>query len=88
MCKSEAEAQMQETKPDETSAIASGISQKKPAASYWMQRLSKERRDRAARVISGEISCYRGCIEAGIRKQPAKKWTKPEDFGIKAKADA
>lgn len=53
---------------------------KKPATSYWMQRLSKERPDIAARVIAGEISCYRGCIEAGVRKKPAKKWTKPEDY--------
>jgi hypothetical protein len=73
-------ADQQQTEADEIETKADEISPKKPTASYWMQRLSKERPDIAARVISGEISCYRGCIEAGIRKQPAKKWTKPEDY--------
>ncbi len=65
---------------DETELKTDEISPKKPAASYWMQRLSKVRPDLAAQVIAGEISCYRGCIKAGIRKQPAKKWTKAEDY--------
>lgn len=79
-------ARRQVTEADEIETKASEISPKKLAASYWMERLSKVRPDIAARVISGEISCYRGCIEAGIRKPPAKKWTKPEAYGIKAKA--
>jgi hypothetical protein len=73
-------AGQQQTEADEIETKASEISPKKPAASYWMQRLSKARPDIAARVCAGEISCYRGCIEAGIRKQPKAKWTKPEDY--------
>jgi hypothetical protein len=76
------EAGQQQTEADEVVTKSSEISPKKPAASYWMQRLSKERPDIAARVIAGEISCYRGCLDAGIRKKPAKTWSKPEDFGI------
>jgi hypothetical protein len=73
-------ASQQQTEADEIERKASEISPKKPVASYWMARLSKTRPDIAARVCAGEISCYRGCIEAGIRKQPKAKWTKPEDY--------
>jgi hypothetical protein len=73
-------AGQQQTEADEIETKASEISPKKPAASYGMARLSKMRPDIAARVCAGEISCYRGCIEAGIRKQPKAKWTKPEDY--------
>jgi hypothetical protein len=79
-------AGQQQTEADETEAKSSEISPKKPMQSYWMQRLSKVRPDIAARVIAGEISCYRGCIEAGIRKQPKAKWTKPEDYLLPAEA--
>jgi hypothetical protein len=72
--------QTTQSEADESAAIANEISSKKPAVSYWMQRLSRERSDIAARVIAGEFSCYRGCIEAGIRKRSAKKWTRTEDY--------
>ena len=75
-------------KSSEAETKASEISPKKPAQSYWMQRLSKVRPDLAARVIAGEMSCYRACIMAGIRKQPKAKWTKPEDYLQPAEAEA
>lgn len=83
-------AEADEVEPKSSAAGTKGdeISPKKSAPSYWMARLSKTRPDIAARVCAGEISCYRGCIEAGIRKQPAKKWTRPEDYGIDTKATA
>ena len=81
-------AGQQETEADEIQTKASEISPKKPVQSYWMQRLSKVRPDMAARVIAGEMSCYRACIMAGIRKQPKAKWTKPEDYLQPAEAEA
>lgn len=73
-------AGLQQTEADEIETKSSEISPKKPAASYWMQRLSKVRPDLAARVIADEMSCYRACIMAGVRKHPKAKWTKPEDY--------
>jgi hypothetical protein len=72
-------AARQQPEADETEKKSSEIPAKKPAPSYWIQQLSKERPDFGSRVIAGEISCYAGCLEVGIRKRPAKKWTKPED---------
>lgn len=58
-------------------AAESGLQpHEKPAKStknYWMERLAKDHPEIAAKVIAGRISCYKGCIEAGLRKQPAKE---------------
>jgi hypothetical protein len=76
-----------ETKSSDTGRKAAEISSEIPAKSYWMKRLAKEQPELARRVISGEISCYKACIEAGIRKAPEigkaktkSDWTKPEAY--------
>ncbi len=62
-------------------------SSQKSAASgtraYYLQRLQREHPALANRVHNGELSVYRACILAGLRK-PAKDWSKPEAYGIKA----
>ena len=43
---------------------------------YYLQRLERDHPAIANRVKSRELSLYRGCVEAGLRKAPAKsKWT-------------
>jgi hypothetical protein len=73
-----------QTKSSEAGRKADEISPEISKASYWMKRLAKEQPELARRVISGEISCYKACIQAGIRKAPETKtksdWTKPEAY--------
>jgi hypothetical protein len=57
----------------------------KPAASgtaaYYLARLERDHPAIAKRVHGGELSVYRGSVEAGIRKPAAaKKWTTIEDY--------
>lgn len=56
----------------------------KPAASgtaaYYLARLERDHPAIAKRVHGGELSVYRGSVEAGIRKPAAKKWTAIEDY--------
>jgi hypothetical protein len=56
----------------------------KPAASgtktYYLQRLERDHPAIAKRVHGGELSVYRGSLDAGIRKSAAKKWTAIEDY--------
>ena len=63
-------------------------SSKKSAASgtrrYYLQRLEREHPALAKRVHAGELSVYRACILAGLRKAPAKDWSKPAAYGLKA----
>jgi hypothetical protein len=47
---------------------------------YYLQRLERDSPELATRVHRGELSCYKACIMAGIRKPTGKKWTKPEDY--------
>lgn len=67
-----------------------GAKPRKPAKAggtreYYLGRLEREFPAIAARVYSGEISVYRACIDAGLRKAPKKstKWTKVDSY-IKA----
>jgi hypothetical protein len=57
----------------------------KPAASgtksYYLARLERDHPVIAKRVHGGELSVYRGSVEAGIRKPATvKKWTTIEDY--------
>ena len=52
--------------------------------SYYLQRLERAHPALAKRVLDGELSVYRACILAGLRKPPAKDWSKPAAYGIKA----
>jgi hypothetical protein len=61
---------------------------RKADRNYWLNRLSRERPDIAAKVIAGEISCYAGCLDAGIRKRPAKSWSKIDAHIEPVKEDA
>ena len=65
-----------------TSAFTSSSSR------YYVGRLERDYPAIAKRVAAGEISIYKACIEAGIRKAPAKanKWTRPETYMQKADA--
>jgi hypothetical protein len=49
---------------------------------YWLARLQRTHPDIASRVETGELSCYRGCVEAGIRKPAASssQWAKLETY--------
>ena len=49
---------------------------------YYLARLDREFPAIAKRVHAGELSVFRGCIEAGLRKAPAKhaKWTQVEGY--------
>jgi hypothetical protein len=66
----------------------------KPAAAgtrdYYIARLDREFPAIAKRVHAGELSVFRGCVEAGIRKAPAKrsKWTKIEGYAMPEMQDA
>ena len=68
-----------QVKPAETEAKPAEIALQpaekstKSKRNYWMERLSREHPAIAAEVLAGRISCYRGCINAGLRKQPAKQ---------------
>ena len=53
---------------------------------YYLGRLEREFPALAARVHKGELSVYRACIEAGLRKAPAKNWAKPEAYEIDDRA--
>jgi hypothetical protein len=82
-----------QTKSSDAGRKAAEISPEIPASSYWIKRLAKEQPELARRVISGEISCYKACIQAGIRKAPEigkvktkSDWTKPEAYVQKAEA--
>src|SRR5262249_40947034 len=66
---------------------------KQPATgtrAYYLARLDREFPEIAKRVHAGELSVFRGCIEAGIRKAPAKgaKWTKPDSYAPTANIEA
>jgi hypothetical protein len=52
---------------------------------YYLGRLEREFPRLAARVQAGELSVYRASIEAGMRKPPARNWTKPDAYRVKAK---
>jgi hypothetical protein len=82
-----AKAARKETKPSGVGRKADEISGEISKSSYWMKRLAKEQPALAASVIAGEISCYKACIQAGIRKAPEigkgktkSDWTKPEAY--------
>jgi hypothetical protein len=49
-------------------------------AAYYLARLERDHPAIAKRVHCGELSVYRGSLEAGIRKSAAKKWTAIEDY--------
>ncbi len=51
---------------------------------YYPQRLEHEHPALAKRVHDGELSVYRACIVAGLRK-PAKDWSKLEAYRIRAR---
>ncbi len=55
---------------------------------YYMARLQRDHPALAKQVDDGAISYYRACVQAGIRKAPAKsKWTKI-DAHLEQPADA
>lgn len=76
--------------PEEVATVAKPEPAKvsKGGKAYYLQRLERDFPELATRVHRGEISCYKACVLAGIRKAPAKDWAKPEAYGIKAKATA
>jgi hypothetical protein len=47
---------------------------------YFLARLQRDFPALAARIEIGELSVYRASIEAGLRKRPARNWTKPEAY--------
>jgi hypothetical protein len=54
---------------------------KRGTAAYYLARLQRDFPAIAAQVDAGELSVYAGCIEAGIRKRPARsKWTKVDSY--------
>jgi hypothetical protein len=53
---------------------------KRGSREYWLARLRDEHPTVAARVETGELSCYAACLETGLRKRPANDWTKPERY--------
>ena len=69
-------------KPAKPAAKASGGTK-----NYYQQRLERDFPEIAKRVTSGEISVYKACIAAGLRKAPAKKWTTVEAY-VSKKVDA
>ena len=55
---------------------------------YYVARLERDHPALAKRVADGEISIYKACIEAGIRKSAGKsKWTKADAY-ISKKVEA
>jgi hypothetical protein len=58
---------------------------KRGTAAYYLQRLHRDFPEIAAKVDSGRLSVYAGCIEAGIRKRPAKRKWDANDY-VKAPA--
>ncbi|WP_125461789.1 MULTISPECIES: hypothetical protein [Rhodomicrobium] len=52
---------------------AVAVAAKRGSAAYYLARLQADHPAIATRVVAGEISCYAGCIEAGLRKAPAKR---------------
>ena len=55
---------------------------KRGTAAYYLARLQRDHPTIALRVAAGELSIYKACIAAGIRKAPAKtsKWSKPDAY--------
>jgi hypothetical protein len=66
----------------------------KPAAAgtraYYLARLDRDFPEIAKRVHDGKLSVFRGCVEAGIRKAPAKtaKWNEPGSYATMINANA
>jgi hypothetical protein len=66
----------------------------KPAAvgtrAYYLARLEREFPAIAKRVHAGKLSVFAGCVEAGIRKAPAKrsKWTQIDAYAAPEMQDA
>jgi hypothetical protein len=58
---------------------------KRGTAAYYLQRLHRDFPAIAAQVEAGKLSVYAGCIEAGIRKRPAKRKWDANDY-LKAPA--
>jgi hypothetical protein len=90
-----ASAKPMQSHAKQTQAIATMMqaAAKPPAAGtrvYYLARLNREFPEIAKRVDDGKLSVFRGCIEAGIRKEPAKsaKWTKAEAYAASVKQDA
>ena len=58
----------------------------KPATSgtkaYYLARLEREHPEIARKVYGGELSVHKACIAAGLRKAPAKDWSKPAAYRI------
>ena len=55
---------------------------KRGTAAYYVARLQRDHPTIAVSVAAGELSVYKACIAAGIRKAPAKtsKWSKPDAY--------
>lgn len=55
---------------------------KRGTAAYYLARLHRDHPTIAARVAAGELSIYKACTAAGIRKAPAKtsEWLKPDAY--------
>ena len=65
-----------------TSAFTSSSSR------YYLGRLERDYPAIAKRVAAGEITIYKACVEAGIRKSAGKsKWTKADAY-VSEKVDA
>ena len=70
-----------------SSAVATLVQEAaKPAAigtrTYYLARLDREFPAIAKRVHAAELSVFRGCVEAGLRKAPVQhaKWTQVEGY--------
>jgi hypothetical protein len=63
---------------------------KRGTAAYYVARLQRDHPTIAVSVAAGELSVYKACIAAGIRKAPAKtsKWSKPDAYMRTASATA
>jgi hypothetical protein len=55
---------------------------KRGTAAYYLERLQRDHPTIAVGVAAGELSIYKACIAAGIRKAPVKmsKWSKPAAY--------
>lgn len=53
---------------------------------YYLNRLKRDFPALAARVHEGELSVYRACVEAGLRKAPARNWGKLEAYAFGSSA--
>lgn len=55
---------------------------KRGSAAYYVERLQREFPQLAKQVERGELSCYKACIAAGLRKAPkrSKDWTRVDAY--------